>query len=82
MFALSRAGRVEEIDHFSIDIPESFSSAASKTDGIVVINRTKPHSDFWNLRSGIQKMLAISVGEHGGAINAHKAASRLGHQVP
>jgi hypothetical protein len=60
---------------------QSFSTAALKADGIVVINRVKPHTDFFgNLGSGLQKMLAIGFGKHAGAINAHRAASRLGHE--
>ncbi len=59
-----------------------FSAAALQADGIVVINRVKPHTDFFgDLGSGIQKMLAIGFGKHVGAANAHRAASRLGHEV-
>jgi hypothetical protein len=58
-----------------------FSAAAAEADGIVVINRIKPHTDFrGELGSGLQKMLAIGFGKHVGAINAHRAASRLGHE--
>jgi hypothetical protein len=58
-----------------------FSAAAAEANGIVVINRVKPHTDFrGELGSGLQKMMAIGFGKHAGAINAHRAASRLGHE--
>jgi len=58
-----------------------FSEAALQADGIVVINRIKPHTDFHGtLGSGIQKMLTIGFGKHAGAANAHRAAVRLGHE--
>jgi hypothetical protein len=59
----------------------AFSAAAVEANGIVVINRVKPHTDFrGELGSGLQKMLAIGFGKHVGATNAHRAASRLGHE--
>ena len=59
-----------------------FSVPALQSDGIVVINRVKPHTDFYGtLGSGLQKMLAIGLGKHVGAANAHGAASRLGHEA-
>ncbi len=55
---------------------------AIESGGIVVINRVKPHTDFQGeLGSGLQKMLTIGFGKQVGAANAHKAASRLGHEV-
>lgn len=72
---------VEEIGQFLGRYPVVFSSAALKADGVVVINRIKPHTDFFgDLGSGIQKMLVIGFGKHVGAINAHQAASQLGHE--
>jgi hypothetical protein len=59
-----------------------FSSAALKADGVIVINRVKPHTEFRGpLGSGIQKMLAIGLGKQIGANNAHCAAAHLGHVV-
>jgi hypothetical protein len=58
-----------------------FSKAALEADGVVVINRIKPHTDFGgSLGSGILKMIAIGLGKHHGAIAVHAAASRLGHE--
>lgn len=58
-----------------------FSEAALEADGVVVINRVKPHTDFsGTLGSGIFKMIAIGLAKHRGAIAVHAAASRLGHE--
>jgi hypothetical protein len=56
-----------------------FSREALDSDGIVVINRVKPHTDFGGpLGSGIVKMIAIGFGKREGAAAYHAAASRLG----
>ena len=58
-----------------------FSDAALQADGIIAINRVKPHTDFHGtLGSGIQKMLTIGFGKHVGAANTHRAAMRIGHE--
>ena len=59
-----------------------FSVPASQADGVVVLNRVKPHTDFrGTLGSGIQKMLVIGFGKQVGANNAHRAAAHLGYEV-
>ena len=56
-----------------------FSRPAIESDGIVVINRVKPHTDFGGpLGSGVIKMIAIGFGKQQGAAAYHAAASRLG----
>src|SRR6185295_9158293 len=56
-----------------------FSKEALESDGIVVINRVKPHTDFGGpLGSGVVKMIAIGFGKQAGAAAYHAAASRLG----
>jgi hypothetical protein len=58
-----------------------FSVAALGADGIIAINRIKPHTDFHGtLGSGIQKMLTIGFGKQAGAANAHRAGIRVGHE--
>jgi hypothetical protein len=60
-------------------VPVRFGKAALDSDGIVVINRVKPHTDFGApLGSGILKMIAIGFGKQAGAAAYHAAASRLG----
>ena len=62
-------------------IPVYFGRAAMQADGIVVVNRVKPHTDFSGaIGSGILKMLAIGLGKRTGAGACHYAASRLGHE--
>jgi Lactate racemase N-terminal domain len=59
-----------------------FSEAALASDGIVVINRIKPHTDFsGSVGSGIMKMIAIGLGKQRGATTCHAAASHLGHEA-
>jgi hypothetical protein len=59
-----------------------FSVPAFQADGVVVINRVKPHTDFrGSLGSGIQKMLTIGFGKQVGANNAHRAAAHRGYEV-
>jgi Lactate racemase N-terminal domain len=58
-----------------------FSVPALAADGIVVLNRVKPHTDFrGTLGSGIQKMLVIGFGKQLGAANAHRAAAHSGFE--
>jgi hypothetical protein len=55
---------------------------ANDADGIVVLNRVKPHTDFrGTLGSGIQKMLVIGFGKQIGANNAHREAAHRGYEV-
>lgn len=45
---------------------------AFETDGIVVVNKIKPHTDFkGDYESGILKMMAIGLGKHKGATSLH-----------
>jgi hypothetical protein len=55
---------------------------AVRADGIVVINRIKPHTDFYSttIGSGIRKMLVIGLGKREGAAAFHVAASRFGYE--
>ncbi|MGI6226248.1 MAG: lactate racemase domain-containing protein [Peptococcales bacterium] len=57
-------------------VPEEFPVYVDKigfnSDGIVVINRVKPHTLFRNdVESGLMKMLTIGLGKHQGATKAH-----------
>ena len=73
---------VDQIGTLGDSYPIVFSRAALQADAIVVINRIKPHTDFFGkLGSGIQKMLVIGFGKHVGAANVHRAASQLGHEA-
>lgn len=51
---------------------------ASEADHILVVNRIKPHTEFFGpYQSGLMKMLLIGLGKHTGAINYHRAATRI-----
>ena len=58
-----------------------FSVPALQADGVIAINRVKPHTDFRGpLGSGILKMLTIGFGKQAGANSAHRAVVHLGHE--
>ncbi|WUJ73364.1 nickel-dependent lactate racemase [Kribbella soli] len=45
---------------------------AAKADGVLLVNRVKPHTDFHGqIESGIAKVLAIGLGNHRGAASLH-----------
>jgi len=45
---------------------------AWESDGVVVINRIKPHTDFsGKIESGLVKMLTIGMGKLEGATEGH-----------
>jgi hypothetical protein len=53
-------------------IPVHIDRAAHAADGIVVVNRVKPHTDFnAPIESGLSKMIAIGLGKHAGALTIH-----------
>lgn len=53
-------------------MPIHIDSAAHAADGIIVINRIKPHTDFSApIESGLSKMVAIGLGKHAGALTLH-----------
>jgi len=57
------------------------STEALAADGIIVINRIKPHTDFrGTLGSGLLKMCVIGLGKRTGAAAMHRTASRIGHE--
>ena len=51
----------------------------AEADGVIVVNRVKPHTDFHGeVESGLVKMLVIGAGKHSGAISAHGHTIRHG----
>lgn len=72
---------VERLGVSEDGVPVFLGAEAFRSDGIVVVNRVKPHTDFWGkLGSGIQKMIAIGLSKQAGAAACHRAASRLGYE--
>ena len=66
----------------SADGVEVFCSVeALRSDGIVIVNRVKPHTDFSGTHgSGVMKMIVIGLGKRTGAATCHGAAARLGFE--
>lgn len=62
--------KVGELDN---GLPVYIDKLASEADGIVVINRVKPHTAFrGTVESGIMKMIAIGLGKQKGAEACHQ----------
>jgi Lactate racemase N-terminal domain len=57
----------------SFGLPIHFDRNALAADGIVLLNRIKPHTSFTGrYESGLLKMLTIGLGKHQGAEQVHK----------
>src|SRR5699024_10786961 len=64
---------VIKIDQLENGLPVYIDKLASEADGIVAINRVKPHTAFRGpVESGIQKMLTIGLGKQKGAEACHQ----------
>jgi hypothetical protein len=56
-----------------VGLPIYFDKNAYDADGIVLLNRVKPHTDFHaTYESGIVKMMVIGLGKQEGAAQVHK----------
>ncbi len=65
--------------------PEGFEvfldANAARADGIIVMNRVKPHTDFSGaIESGLLKMLAVGAGKREGAEQTHRAGRKFGFE--
>lgn len=65
--------------------PEGFTAFmdrnAWEADGVLLINRVKPHTDFTGkIESGLLKMMAVGMGKVEGAQEMHRWASRYGYE--
>ncbi|MBN2188109.1 MAG: hypothetical protein JW699_01545, partial [Chitinispirillaceae bacterium] len=58
--------------------------AAHEADGIVLVNRIKPHTDFHgHYESGLVKMGVVGLGKHAGALELHSfGADGLRDRIP
>jgi hypothetical protein len=66
--------QVEEVGRTSRGIPVYLDRNALGADGIIVINRVKPHTAFrGEVESGLCKMLCVGLGKHKGAQQMHAA---------
>lgn len=65
-----------------VGLPIYFDRNAYEADGIVLLNRVKPHTDFHaTYESGVLKMLVIGLGKQQGASQVHKLGLRGTTQV-
>lgn len=72
---------VEEIGRTPCGIEVVCSSEALRADGILLINRIKPHTDFFGtIGSGLVKMSVVGLGKQVGATRFHLAAMKFGYQ--
>jgi Lactate racemase N-terminal domain len=63
---------VDQLGTLPNGLPVYLDHVANTADGIFVVNRVKPHTDFSApIESGLSKMLAIGLGKHKGAITVH-----------
>jgi hypothetical protein len=71
-----------EIGRTESGIRVHVSRPALEADGILVINRVKPHTDFASeqIGSGLRKMLVIGLGKAAGAFECHRFASQRGYE--
>ncbi len=64
---------VSSLDVIALDKGVFLSCDAYAADGIVVINRIKPHTDFHGpVESGLMKMLVIGLGKHAQTLEMHR----------
>jgi hypothetical protein len=62
-------------------VPCFCSVEAANADGVIIVNRIKPHTDFsGELGSGVMKMAVIGLGKQKGANTMHMAAQRIGYE--
>nr|WP_157885419.1 lactate racemase domain-containing protein [Ndongobacter massiliensis] len=71
----------ELLGHTENGMPVYFDKIAYEADGVIVVNRIKPHTDFvGTIESGLTKMMAIGLGNELGCSTMH--AWGLGKSIP
>lgn len=64
---------VVEIGHTASGLPVYLDAYAAQADGIIVVARVKPHTDFRGpIESGLHKMITIGLGKHKQALGIHR----------
>lgn len=72
---------VVEIGQSQFGFPVWVDKQAAEADGIVVVNRIKPHTEFEGpIESGLMKMLAIGLGKHKGCFQVHQQTVQYGYR--
>ena len=73
---------VDEIGKLENGVPVYVDRNALKADGIIVVNRVKPHTDFkGEIESGLMKMMVIGLGKQKGAEMIHSYRSEGYHKL-
>jgi len=73
---------VDEIGRLDNNAPVYVDRTALKADGIIVVGRVKPHTDFkGKIESGLMKMMAIGLGKQKGAETIHWYKSEGYHKL-
>ena len=73
---------VVEIGRSSFGFPVFVDRQAAEADGVVVVNRIKPHTEFEGpIESGLMKMMAIGLGKHKGCFAVHKQTVNYGYRT-
>ena len=73
---------VDEIGRLDNSAPVYVDRIALKADGIIVVGRVKPHTDFkGKIESGMMKMMAIGLGKQKGAEMIHWYQSEGYHKL-
>lgn len=75
---------VVEVGRLTDDTPVLLNRLAWEADGVVLINRIKPHTSFRGpFESGLMKMMTIGLGSHKGATIAHsQGAEGIARLIP
>ncbi len=75
---------VVEVGRLADDTPVLLNRLAWEADGVVLINRIKPHTSFRGpFESGLMKMMTIGLGSHKGATIAHsRGAEGIARLIP
>jgi len=72
---------VVEIGKSSFGFPILVDKYAAEADGIIVVNRIKPHTEFEGpIESGLMKMMAIGMGKHRGCLEVHRQTVHYGYR--
>lgn len=73
---------VDVIGYLDDGTPVYIDRYANNADGIIVVNRVKPHTDFKDkIESGLMKMMVIGLGKQKGAETLHSFLSEGYHKV-
>lgn len=75
---------IVEVGRLADDTPVLLNRLAWEADGVILINRIKPHTSFrGRFESGLMKMMTIGLGSHKGATIAHsQGAEGLARLIP